>query len=70
MKEKEKTFGEKRVRVSFNPSDNSEVDEVKKEFAALIDKAEKFKEKDPRMASIIQTKLEEGSMWFVKLLTV
>lgn len=67
---KEKTFGEKRVRVSFNPSDNPEVDEVKKEFAALIDKAEKFKEKDPRMASIIQTKLEEGSMWFIKLLTV
>ena len=37
-----KTFGERRVRVNFNPGRSSDVDVVKQEVALLIDDADKL----------------------------
>jgi hypothetical protein len=38
------TLGEKRVRVLFNPSQTSEVDQIKQKTAELINFCEKLKE--------------------------
>lgn len=68
------TLGEKRVRVNFNTSGNSKVDQVKKETAKLIDileeaKLEAFTSEEVRLFSLAQTSFEEGGMWAVKALT-
>lgn len=68
----EKTIGELRVRTSFNVAEGQtfdEVGELKNEFARLINKVEAMKDRDPRLAAIAQTKLEEAAMWAVKLAT-
>lgn len=75
--QKEQTFGEKAVGYSFNPSGNSEVNEVKKKFSELIDKMNDFRnEKNPslsqeakRHASIAITEMESAQMRAVKALT-
>jgi hypothetical protein len=63
------TLGEQRVRVSFNPSADNEVDEIKAMAAELIDLCETLKKKDARLASLAQTAFEEGAMWAVKAAT-
>jgi hypothetical protein len=63
------TLGEQRVRVSFNPSANSDVDQLKQKAAELIDMCEKLKGNDPRLAALAQTAFEEGAMWAVKAAT-
>lgn len=65
----EPTKGEQIVRATFNPSKNSEVDQFKQAIAANINFIEEHKAKDPRLAAIAQTKLEEAAMFGVKLLT-
>jgi len=67
--ELEQTIGEKRVRVSFNVEDNSDVYMIKKTCAELIDLCEALKEKDPRLCAIAESKLEESAMFAVKLAT-
>jgi hypothetical protein len=69
MADKEQTLGEKRVRVSFNPNANNDVEEIKAQVAAMIDWVEKHKAKDPRLAALAQTAFEEAAMWAVKLVT-
>lgn len=75
-----KTLGEQRMRVEFNPSQNSEVDYIKQLTANLIDLLEKAKTvgDDVRISSqtektsllnIAQRKYEEAAMWAVKALT-
>lgn len=73
-----KTLGEKRVRTDFNPSANSNVDQIKQKTAELInlletergieknyeDVAEKF-----RLIALAQTAYEEAAMWAVKAIT-
>jgi hypothetical protein len=63
------TLGEKRVRVEFNPSPDSDVDKIKRAAADLIDMCEALKAKDGRLAALAQTAFEEGAMWAVKAAT-
>jgi len=64
-----KTVGEIRVRTSFNPSQDSVVDQIKQKAAELINLAESLKNKDARLASLAQTAYEEAAMWAVKAAT-
>ena len=63
------TIGEKRVRISFNPSQNDIVSQIKQRTADLINLCEDLKEKDGRIASLAQTAYEEAAMWAVKAAT-
>jgi hypothetical protein len=63
------TEGERRVRVSFNPSANSDVDRLKQKAAELIDLCERLKGRNGRCAALAQTAFEEGAMWAVKAAT-
>lgn len=63
------SIGEDRVRTKFNPSANSEVDQIKQKTAELIDMCEALKTKDARLASLAQTAYEEAAMWAVKAAT-
>ena len=63
------TIGERRVRVSFNPSQTDTVAQIKQKSAELINLCEELKEKDVRLASIAQTSYEEAAMWAVKAAT-
>lgn len=65
----ERTLGEQRVRVDFNPSQEGVVYDIKRHTAALIDLCEKLKAHDPRLASLAQTAYEEAAMWAVKAAT-
>lgn len=73
----EPTLGMRRIRTSFNPSADSAVDEIKADFAVLIDILEGYKlqAKDAanleavRLYSLAQTAIEEAAMWAVKGLT-
>jgi hypothetical protein len=69
------TLGETRVRVTFNPSQDSSVDAIKQASAKLIDACEAFKtgSKQPerdRLAALAQTAYEEAAMWAVKAATL
>lgn len=63
------SIGEQRVRTNFNTSGSSEVDEIKKKAADLINICEELKSKDPRLAAMAQTAFEEAAMWAVKAAT-
>jgi hypothetical protein len=65
----EMTLGENRVRLTFNPNENSLVYEIKQKSAELIDLCETIKAKDPRLAALAQTYYEDAAMWAVKLAT-
>ncbi len=69
---KPQTIGEHAVGVSFNPSGNAQVDDVKRRCAELIDLLEAAASSnplDPRCAAIAQTCFEEAAMWAVKAIT-
>ena len=69
------TLGEYRVGVSFNPSNNPLVDEIKQLAAHFIDRVEYVKERQAdnseaqRLASLAQTHAEDAAMWAVKAIT-
>ena len=63
------TFGENRVRFDFNPSQNPDVEKLKRLTADLIDACEMLKVKDGRLAALAQTAYEEAAMWAVKAAT-
>lgn len=65
----EKTLGEQRVRTTFNPSQDSVVDQIKQKTADLINLCEELKPKDGRLASLAQTEYENAAMWAVKAAT-
>lgn len=62
------TEGEFRVGVSFNPSDDPDVDIVKEKAADLIDKIASCG-KDDRCTSLAMTGFEAAAMWAVKSIT-
>ena len=70
------TIGETRVRVSFNPSGDNEVDEIKRLSAALIDRCGDRKNdsnvsgEEARLWSLAMTAYEEACLWAVKALTI
>jgi hypothetical protein len=72
------TIGEDRVRIKFNPSDNSLVAQIKTKTAELIDLCQKQKyedigDRDPneimRLWSLAQTHYEDAAMWATKAAT-
>jgi hypothetical protein len=71
----EKTLGEKRVRVDFNPSQEGVVYDIKRHTAAIIDLVEKVRENHKgnpevhRLCSLAQTHYEDAAMWAVKAAT-
>lgn len=65
----DETIGEKRVRLSFNPSQNELVDDIKLKTAELIDLCERMKDKDMRCVALAQTNYEVAAMWAVKAAT-
>jgi hypothetical protein len=72
------TIGEDRVRIKFNPSDDSLVTQIKQKTAELIDLCEKHKQdrsvgpersEIARLWSLAQTHYEDAAMWAVKAST-
>ena len=71
---KEMSYGEKAVGLTFNPSNNAEVDACKREFAAVIDRMNALRnrttsEEVMRMASVAITEAQTAQMWAVKAIT-
>jgi len=80
MNEREQTYGEKAVGLSFNPSGMGDVDKLKKLYAEIIDHMDDFRKgyiarKDPKEAEIIRlcsiaiTEAQTAQMWAVKAVT-
>jgi hypothetical protein len=69
------SLGEDRVRVTFNPSARSVVDQIKQDTARLIDACEQIISLGPppgetvRLVRLAQTAYEEAAMWAVKAAT-
>jgi hypothetical protein len=73
------TIGEDRVRIKFNPSDNSSVSTIKQKAAELIDLCEfnkvggyepaSINDEINRLWSLAQTHFEDAAMWAVKAAT-
>jgi hypothetical protein len=74
-KEESMSLGEDRVRVKFNPSDNSQVSQIKQKSAELIDLCDKARNagsadhEQQRLWSLAQTDYESAAMWAVKAAT-
>jgi hypothetical protein len=72
---RELSFGEKAVGLTFNPSNNPDVDACKREFAAVIDRMNNLRDQPEcslevaRMASIAITEAQTSQMWAVKAIT-
>ena len=72
----ELTEGQYRVGVTFNPSNNTDVDWIKETLAGLIDMMQDIVQSQSginpgaaRCAAIAATSLEEAAMWAVKAVT-
>ncbi|SRR5258708_40159480 len=68
------TYGEKAVGLTFNPSNNAIVQEIKERFAGIIDKCntERSLTEDPeviRMYAIAIHEAQSAQMWAVKAAT-
>lgn len=77
MNDRPKTKGEFRVGISFNPSNNPMVDQIKAKAAELIDLIETIsadRESEvgterARLKALAQTHIEDAAMWAVKAAT-
>ena len=72
--QREMTFGEKAVGLTFNPSNNPEVDFCKRGFAEMIDQMNHLRSTTDnaevkRMASVAITEAQTAQMWAVKAIT-
>lgn len=71
------TFGEDAVGLSFNPSNNLQVDKIKKLYANIIDilndiRKEEESDRHPeknRLLSVAITEAQTAQMWAVKGIT-
>lgn len=68
------SLGEDRVRIKFNPSDDSLVSQIKQKSAELIDLCHKMADQtdEPekgRLISLAMTHYEDAAMWAVKAAT-
>ena len=71
---RELTFGEKAVGLTFNPSGDPKVNDLKKAYAQIIDICNEAREKSPkgeaaRLWSIAITEAQGAQMWAVKSAT-
>ena len=69
-----KTYGEKAVGLSFNPSNDNGVDKCKRIFAEAIDQLNDLRNNSTsaevkRMCSIAITEAQSAQMWGVKAIT-
>ncbi len=74
VKPRELTFGQKAVGLTFNPGGNTVVNEIKSDFAGVIDLLYEQKEKATngevkRMYSVAITEAQAAQMWAVKAAT-
>lgn len=72
--EREMTYGEQAVGLTFNPSNDDAVAKCKAEFAAVIDRMNDLRNSTSnyevtRMASIAITEAQTAQMWAVKAIT-
>ncbi len=72
--QRELTYGEKAVGLTFNPANNPAVNSIKKDFAKIIDGLNEVRLaiSDPevkRMLSIAITEAQTAQMWAVKAVT-
>lgn len=72
--DRELTFGEKAVGLTFNPGGNEEVNAIKREFADVIDHLNNLRtEAGPgekgRLLSVAITDLQTAQMYAVKAVT-
>jgi hypothetical protein len=69
------TIGEDRVRIKFNPTDDSLVSQIKQKSAELIDLCAESAKQGPslpelgRLWSLAMTHYEDAAMWAVKAVT-
>lgn len=69
------TFGEKAVGLTFNPSGDSGVTTIKKNYAQIIDDLNSLRSDDrispeaKRLYSVAITEAQAAQMWAVKALT-
>ena len=71
---KTQTYGERAVGLSFNPSNDSKVDFIKKKYAEIIDELDYLRKTSEssevkRLASIAITEAQTAQMWAVKGIT-
>jgi len=72
--QREMTFGEKAVGLTFNPSGDAAVNKAKAGFAAVIDQMNDLRATSDnpevkRMASVAITEAQTAQMWAVKAIT-
>ena len=72
--QRELTYGEKAVGVTFNPSGDTDVGTCKQRYAAIIDQLATLREmstsiEQRRIASIAITEAQAAQMWAVKAIT-
>ena len=72
--ERELTFGERAVGLTFNPSGDIVVNDLKQRYAELIDRIHHLRteSQDPevkRMAAVAITEAQTSQMWAVKAAT-
>jgi len=68
------SFGQKAVGLSFNPSNYSDVDNVKQTYASVIDQLNYLRSKTEsgevkRLCSVAITEAQGAQMWAVKAIT-
>lgn len=71
---KQLSFGEKAVGLSFNPSNDPQVQAVKAAYAAIIDQIEDIRTNTnsneiTRLCSVAITEAQGAQMWAVKAIT-
>lgn len=78
MPDRELTYGERAVGLTFNPSNMSDVDKLKRLYAEIIDHMDDFRKgyitrgDNPemvRLCSIAITEAQTAQMWAVKAVT-
>ena len=74
MPEKELTFGEKAVGLTFNPGGNPQVTAIKAAYAAIIDQLNDARTavgpgEGARLYSVAITEAQTAQMWAVKAVT-
>lgn len=71
---RELTFGEKAVGLSFNPSNDADVDGIKADYARIIDNLNNLRNatdnpEKKRLYSVAITEAQGAQMWAVKGIT-
>ena len=75
MSEQHLTFGEKACGVDFNPDGDLNVQQIKRQFADIVDHLDRIRAENAlnhdmaRMLSIAITEAQTAQMWAVKAVT-